>query len=67
MAQDTMIWDYEDDFTGKPMEIETPVTWSREQVMDAIDEETFVPRRLFDLLPPIIAGDIPVTPIDTGP
>ena len=33
--------------------------WSLPEIMEAIDEETFVPRRLQELLPPIIAGDIP--------
>lgn len=41
--------------------------WSLSELADAMHTETFVPTRLHELLPPILAGDIPTTPIDTGP
>lgn len=40
--------------------------WSLPEIAAAADAETFVPRRLAELLPPIIAGDLPPTPIETG-
>lgn len=40
--------------------------WSVPEIQAASTTETFVPRRLGELLPPIIAGDIPPQPIDTG-
>ena len=40
--------------------------WSLPEIVAAADAETFVPRRLAELLPPIIAGDLPAAPIETG-
>ena len=39
--------------------------WSLDEIQ-AATTETFVPRRLGELLPPVIAGQIPNEPIDTG-
>ncbi len=41
--------------------------WSVPEIEAARAVETFVPRRIHELLPPIIAGEIPDTPIDVGP
>ena len=41
--------------------------WSLREIIETKDDEYFVPSRLHELLPPIIAGEIPTTPIDTGP
>ena len=41
--------------------------WSAEEIRASSREELFAPRSLGELLPAIIAGDIPSTPIDTGP
>ena len=38
--------------------------WSIPEILGASGKETFAPRRLGELLPPIIAGDIPAEPID---
>lgn len=40
--------------------------WSIEQIKACADTDTFAPRRLPELLPPILAGDIPNPPIDVG-
>ena len=40
--------------------------WSIEEILAAKDVETFAPRRLGELLPPLIAGEIPPIPINTG-
>jgi len=40
--------------------------WSIEDILSAKDVETFAPRKLGELLPPLIAGKIPPLPIDTG-
>ncbi len=40
--------------------------WSIGDILAAKDVETFAPRRLGELLPPLIAGKIPPVPIDTG-
>lgn len=40
--------------------------WSLPEIAAAARAETFVPRRLAELLPPIIAGDLPAAPIETG-
>lgn len=39
--------------------------WSAEEIA-AARTETFVPRRLAELLPPLVAGRIPSQPVDTG-
>ena len=41
--------------------------WSAEEIRASSPGEVFAPRRLGELLPAIIAGDIPSSPIDTGP
>jgi 8-oxo-dGTP pyrophosphatase MutT (NUDIX family) len=41
--------------------------WSSDEVRAHESEEAFAPRRLGELLPDIIAGNIPSSPIDTGP
>ena len=41
--------------------------WSVAEMEAARGIETFVPRHIQELLPPVIAGDIPDTPIDPGP
>ena len=40
--------------------------WSLPEIAAAAPAETFVPRRLAELLPPIIAGNLPAAPIETG-
>ena len=40
--------------------------WSLAEIVAAEGTETFVPRRLPELLPPILAGEIPAKPIDVG-
>ena len=40
--------------------------WSLPEIAAASPAETFVPRRLAELLPPIIAGEPPASPIETG-
>ena len=40
--------------------------WSLPEIIRAKDEEIFAPRRLSELLAPIIAGEIPISPINTG-
>lgn len=40
--------------------------WTLTEIQAARDEETFVPRSLPELLPPILAGEIPDMPIDVG-
>ena len=40
--------------------------WSLSEIDAAAGSETFAPRRLGALLPPIIRGEIPPLPIDTG-
>ena len=40
--------------------------WSLDEILAAKDVETFAPRKLGELLPPLIAGEIPLHPIDTG-
>ena len=40
--------------------------WSIDEILAATDSETFAPRRLGELLPAIIAGDVPTYPIETG-
>lgn len=40
--------------------------WSIEEILAAKNVETFAPRRLGELLPPLIAGEIPPVPIETG-
>ena len=52
-----------------PVEVEEMTEhkwWSIEEILAARDVETFAPRRLGELLPPLIAGKIPPLPIDTG-
>ena len=39
--------------------------WSVEEL--AASRETFAPTRLAELLPPLIQGELPKLPIDTGP
>jgi hypothetical protein len=41
--------------------------WSLSQIIEAMDHEKFVPRRIGELLPSIIEGKIPPEPVDTGP
>ena len=41
--------------------------WSVAEIEAACGVETFVPRRIGMLLPPLIAGEIPAAPIDVGP
>ena len=41
--------------------------WSVPEIEAARGVETFVPRRIGVLLPPIVAGEIPTAPIDVGP
>ena len=41
--------------------------WSVSEMEAAQGVETFVPRRIHELLPPMIAGNLPETPIDVGP
>ena len=41
--------------------------WSVEEIRSAVGKETFAPRRLGELLPPLIAGEIPAQPIDAQP
>ena len=41
--------------------------WSVPEIEAARGVETFVPRRIHELLPPIIAGKLPGAPVDTGP
>ena len=38
--------------------------WSLEELLSS--DDVFVPRRLRDLLPPILAGDVPREPIEVG-
>ncbi len=40
--------------------------WSIGDILAAKGVETFAPRRLGELLPPLIAGELPPYPIDTG-
>ena len=40
--------------------------WSIPEIQSAPDSEVFVPRRLGELLMPIIAGDLPKTPLEVG-
>ncbi len=40
--------------------------WSIEEILAAKGVETFAPRGLGELLPPLIAGEIPPIPIETG-
>ncbi|MCY4577834.1 MAG: NUDIX domain-containing protein [Chloroflexi bacterium] len=40
--------------------------WSVNELVANKDTETFVPRSLPELLPPVLAGDIPIQPIDVG-
>ena len=40
--------------------------WSVAELVDGADTETFVPRNLSELLPPILAGGIPAQPIEIG-
>ena len=41
--------------------------WSVEEIGGSSPRDVFAPRRLGELLPQIIAGDIPSSPIDAGP
>ena len=41
--------------------------WSADEIQSATGHETFAPRKLAQLLPPIIRGEIPPQPIETGP
>ena len=41
--------------------------WSVPEIEAAQGVETFVPRRIHELLPPLIAGNLPDEPIDVGP
>ncbi|MFQ6030795.1 MAG: hypothetical protein ACE5Q6_25275, partial [Dehalococcoidia bacterium] len=41
--------------------------WSAGEIQAATQGESFAPTRLGELLPPLIAGEIPPRPIDTGP
>ena len=41
--------------------------WSVPEMEAAQGVETFVPRRIHELLPPLIAGNLPEAPIDVGP
>ena len=40
--------------------------WSVHEIEAARGVETFVPRRIHELLPPLIAGRLPGTPVDAG-
>ncbi len=40
--------------------------WSIDEILAAKGVETFAPRKLGELLPPLIAGELPPVPIDTG-
>ncbi len=40
--------------------------WSVTEIEAARGVETFVPRRIHELLPPLIAGRLPGTPVDAG-
>ena len=40
--------------------------WSADDIRASTGRETFAPRRLGELLPPLIAGQIPQSPIETG-
>lgn len=40
--------------------------WSAGDIRASTGRETFAPRRLGDLLPPLIAGQIPESPVETG-
>ncbi len=41
--------------------------WSVDEIVEASEHESFVPRNMADLLRPILAGDIPDRPIEVGP
>ena len=41
--------------------------WSAQEIADNTGFEVFVPRRLHELLPPLLAGDVPATPFEVGP
>lgn len=41
--------------------------WSADDIQAATGRETFAPRELGRLLPPLIAGEVPVQPIDAQP
>ncbi len=40
--------------------------WSVDELVANMETETFVPRSMPELLPPILAGDIPKQPIEVG-
>ena len=40
--------------------------WPAGDILASTGRETFAPRRLGELLPPLIAGEIPPAPIETG-
>ncbi len=46
--------------------LQEPRWWSLSEIIEAKDEEIFAPLRLSEFLPPIIAGEVPISPIDTG-
>ena len=46
--------------------LQEPRWWSLPEIIKAKDEEIFAPLRLSELLPSIIAGEIPTSPIHTG-
>lgn len=41
--------------------------WSVDEIAASNGFEVFVPRRLHELLPPLLAGDVPATPFEVGP
>ena len=41
--------------------------WTVAEIIEASARETFVPRRLGEFLPPLIRGELPDPPLDTGP
>src|SRR5690606_37396207 len=40
--------------------------WSVDELCEAVQREVFVPRRIHELLPPLLAGQLPSVPVDTG-
>lgn len=41
--------------------------WSVDEIAASTGFEVFVPRRLHELLPPLLAGDVPTIPFEVGP
>ncbi|MDA0270337.1 MAG: NUDIX domain-containing protein [Chloroflexi bacterium] len=41
--------------------------WSVDEITASHGFETFVPRRLHELIPPLLAGEVPATPFEVGP